>query len=648
MNTLHEQIRSQNSLPLTRIKGKKSKFIFLLITSTILCTTSEVWSQTLTQPTIQPNGSVTDGVLTVSNARLAWEPIDNFPVERNSFQFRYIPKPPFALTLTANIVTTLPQRRGPRATGYPGRVYLITQNGRRISGTALRDFADGENAYKWVWNEDSMPDPRDSSFKFSFEYSTALRTGIPVEKERVEWTNIPIKTTTGTEIKLGRPNTEKVTPSGIRIWLESVMVREAKARPNGQMGSGSIKIFGRWLPPATDPAMRITPELTREIGGGTPALVFDNGEASGRVNFTLGREIDVADQTPGWFTVSTPPIENAQNAVLRLSLASISPLKPKPDVNTMLVTLPPATLPPTKTTNLPIPIMQQPLGKGQLQLFAPVLFPENGYTWSWRAPLFLQIAAEDETRWQSTGVFYRVSAGGNGGMSTGLRPHNYWKLDNTPLKVGEVGHQATYFWSQTGNNAEATPPAKIDIDTRWNHIKEEDFTPRFDNLQIPAIGKPSTPDLVQPLGEWGTLTLRKVAAFGPDDDLGARFKKRTEKFFALGGLALVFEHIPPAGKNTGTWDLQNNFARWSINLEEVRDDQNYPLVRGTDASDGRHLPSTNELSTDETPNPNARFITLYTLPPTPNAKKFGVSLRVRHQDILETKAVVFSGVELPR
>ena len=584
--------------------------------------------------------AITKGAVTLRVTELAWKSYAEFKPKSPS---RFVPPPPQVLTLTFALEGAPPARRNAAAEGSV-RVFAIAPDGRRIEAERI-------SPTQRVWNGFPAIDPRWKSLKLQFDwFPPDFRDTDQLPPERLEWTEVPLPAAGAEPQPLAGGPRELVTPSGVRVRLDASLMR---VKPNDPVAT--VRFYGRWLPPLDDPARCV--EIGEARGANRDdAIAFDNGapieDRTHHINVSAGREVDKRDDTVGAFTISAPLKEGARSAKVVIEVRPVRPSRqnyktPAGAVNFEATTPVPKPAVPNATVAPDAPIAQQPLGAGQLHLYALKLSPENGYKWSWRGQLLLTEPpapkqGEDEIAWKPTSVSYQLPGGAS--SSTGLGTDNLWRSDGVALQKGQHAWQVV---PQFSFKKDEVAPTKVTVETKWEQVRTSEFTWQFADLPAPAPGEVIEIEKTVSAGEFGTFTLRKIGYFTEAKPLSERVAKRAQRFQPPYGLAIVVEHTPAPGNKVYGWSDSPNSGTWNLAIDAAHDNGGRLLLRACDAPAATNAAGRDELQAADAPATKRLLTTLYLLPTSADARTFEFSLRATRRTILNKQTVTFADVALP-
>lgn len=601
--------------------------------------------------------TVDDVTITLLGAR--WIPLAqaHFNDRRSGFA-------PPAAVFAVDYRVDAPEVAGParmRAMRAAPVVEAITPDGRRLRGNAIGPPQDGVQTR--VWNDFYGIDPRwpRVELEFTWRDPQAPENAGARFRESLEWTNIPLPPPTGQSLPL---NLIQTTESGTRLYLESAVIQGRKSNPDDKR----LYVIGRWLPPESTPDLCAEIKLGRGARGERlPSIAYDTGEPmqdrTHHNNVSPGKSLGVRDETAGYFTVSAsaPPAE-AKTVTLRLDIEANAPSREQQKWHKRFhFSVPPGAVPlpagePAATGAAPL--AEAPLGQSNLQLISLRPDPGDGYKQRWRGEIVLRAPADatPNRQWSATGAKWYSEPGRNV-TSTGLNPTGSAWLENG-ARLGP--NDRTWMVSpHYDNNHELAAASKLTLETSWKETEVSSFALDFSGLPVPEAGKILTPDAVFSAGEWGQFFVRKIGAFDQMHSLSPRLASRTAQLQPPYGLAVVLEYVPKNATTKIAWGQQLNARTWGFGKVSARDATGRSLVRTCDRPTGGHisaddldpsLPVIEKSGANLTQSQTAKsgyFLTLYLLPPAPEARTFSLQLPARAEKILQTQTVIWPDIVLP-
>ena len=525
---------------------------------------------------------IKQGEVTLRVTEIAWKPYAEFTPRDPS---RVAPAPAQVLTLSFTLEGVPPTRRRFVAESSV-RVYALAPDGRRIE-------AERVSPTQRVWNDWPAIDPRWKTLQLQFDWFPPDFQEQKLAPEIVQWADVPVPTASDAPQPLPGGARQIVTDSGVRVRLDSSMLR---VRPDDP--TPTARFFGSWLPPLDDAS--VCAEIGEVRGANRrDAITFDNGapiqDRTHHINVSAGREVNKRDETPGTFTLSAPLREGAKTASLQIEIRRLKARTNATPAGAVGF-----------TTELPMPrpadvvvtdnfVAQHPLGTGVLKLSPLKYSPEDDWELSWRGQILQETMGDttengDPVNWISTAVNYSAPGGFNG--QTGLRIDGFWRDNGAALQANQSALQAVMQFSA---RKDVETPTTATIKTDWEKVRTSDFTLKFADLPVPTPGQIIDIEKTLDAGEFGSFTLRKIGYFTAEQPLSPQVGARLQKFQPPYGLAVVVEHTPSARHGVSSWTSPANFATWKLAPQDARDSRGGDLLRNCDVPAANRAVGLDEL-----------------------------------------------------
>lgn len=508
--------------------------------------------------------------------------------------------------------------------------------------TAITTLSEFGRPLDQVWDKNRRivwwagVDPRWEKARIEFEF---LDPAAPPEaagqfEEVVEFKDVPLPTKPGESVVVDRSLT---TPRGTRVFLEKVGLRVGPVAADlwrtGSVplreGQHQVVFVVRWLPPLE------APDLHAHLGWGkTGRATEDKGMEWPRTG-RGGSIMDLLDQRPGRESlyVNTMPSPDARTVNIVLHVEERAPsLKQAKWFRRFNFDLNLREVESSRSAESAKPLATVEGANLTSMVEAIRPFPPRQY----RARLWLRDrgnAGQTKREWRVKRLAARFGAGHDYAfererLAAAPTWRLLWKYDGTPAAEDETGMEVHFVSSSRRGPA----PKKVDLEFEVDAFEKTQRTFNFEGLPLPKPG-----ELIEILeksaetASGGQLVLRKMSYFDDQHLLPGLEPDRQDALKPYEGLVLVFEYVPPVGRQVQTF----------FRCDTVRDD------RGRSLDERRSTPA---AQADALQKEKAAGIwwSALPLPPWPDSKTLGVQVRVIESiatDLRET--IKFPEVPLP-